>query len=276
MTRILASAWLLAAVGCEDSAGETGATTSAPTDTTVTEVDSDTNTALPDSTVDTDLADTLPDSETMPADTLSAACDAWDACVAAECATFGDDLTAAALCGIETCKADWESCHGAFGTATCATAYACTQSCSPGDQACVDGCGADTSFADHVALLEHVVCMNASCISHLQAGNLIAFQLCNVQDCRASYDACNGAWGTGQCKDVLKCSEACAADDTVCAVGCMAEGSYDSSVDFMKLGLCISENCPAALAEPLAHLDCFIGPCSAPMTTCCGGLTGCL
>ncbi|MDP8222554.1 MAG: hypothetical protein P9L99_04285 [Candidatus Lernaella stagnicola] len=98
---------------------------------------------------------------------------------------------------------------------------------------------------------------------------------CSLQSCPDEYDACFGPYGTGECVSVLKCLEACLPDD--CLMECMAPASYDELLEFAEVGICVEDNCPDALADPLGNIGCFLGVCLDPVATCCGGtIFGCM
>ncbi|NLH47095.1 MAG: hypothetical protein GX444_00680 [Myxococcales bacterium] len=98
---------------------------------------------------------------------------------------------------------------------------------------------------------------------------------CTLQNCSDPYAACFGPYGDEACVTVLKCLEACLPAD--CLQDCMAPASYESLLQFADAGICVEENCPEALADPLHNIGCFLGPCNAPIAVCCGGsVLGCM
>jgi len=98
---------------------------------------------------------------------------------------------------------------------------------------------------------------------------------CTLLSCKDDYASCFGAYGQGACVQILKCLEACLPAD--CQQECMAPASYDSLLQFADVGICVENNCPTALEDPLGNIGCFIGVCNAPVATCCGGsILGCM
>jgi hypothetical protein len=98
---------------------------------------------------------------------------------------------------------------------------------------------------------------------------------CVLLSCKDDYESCFGTYGTGACVNVFKCLQACLPAD--CLEGCLAGSSYEALLEFADAAVCVEDNCPDALEDPLGNIGCFTGVCNQPVATCCGGtLLGCM
>lgn len=97
---------------------------------------------------------------------------------------------------------------------------------------------------------------------------------CQLTNCRTEWELCYGAFGTSDCKQAFQCIQECSSG--ACIRECLAGSSYEADLQLLDLALCMEANCPDAFENPMGNIGCFTGTCSAPLTTCCGSLTGCL
>ena len=112
-------------------------------------------------------------------------------------------------------------------------------------------------------------CVDTSCAAEAASGSDIKLAQCTLGKCKAEYEACMGPFGTGTCKDILKCAQAC--QDSACQQGCLKSGSYEGALQFMDVGVCLEDNCPTALQDPMGNISCIMGQCGTPLNACCGG-----
>jgi len=118
-------------------------------------------------------------------------------------------------------------------------------------------------------------CVAANCAAEVASGSQIKKTACSLKSCQADYEACYGSFGGGACKDLLKCAQGC--QNPECQNGCMSSASYEANLQFLDMGICMEDNCPDALENPMANIGCITGVCGAPLNTCCGGsLMGCM
>ncbi len=223
----------------------------------------------PDVIVSPDIVQDSVSPEVEAPDVVST-CPALDSCRAEHCSTI-TDAAALKICVLQQCRTDYEACYGAFGSAGCADAYACAQACTGTSDTCMVDCTDDTSFDASIDFLELSVCIVENCANELQSGKVVSLQQCILASCRTTYETCNGAFGTADCKTLLKCQQNCGGGAGECSLDCMAASSYDANVQFVDLGVCMEENCPEAISNPMGNLGCFTGPCSTYINACCGG-----
>ena len=118
-------------------------------------------------------------------------------------------------------------------------------------------------------------CRDTHCSEPANPDSMVEVHYCTLKTCRADFEACFGALGTGTCKEALQCVGSCQTDG--CFVSCLAPTSYEANLDLMELTMCMEDNCPDALTgDPTQHIGCFTGPCGDPLVACCGSLMGCL
>jgi len=197
------------------------------------------------------------------------ACAADEACDGGECVKGqGPDCsglpTGCDTPGAKRCSADAQAVE------QCNAAYECpkwdvVESCQPG-KPCVNGkCG--TGGVGVCAQLE--ACVDTACAEAVVTGSNIKLLKCTLESCRTEYEGCMGAFGSGSCKDLLKCAQAC--QNQECQKACTTEATYDANVQFVSVGVCLEDNCPGALEDPMSNLGCVTGTCGTPLNACCGG-----
>ncbi len=130
----------------------------------------------------------------------------------------------------------------------------------------------DLDYADECPAL--ATCVLDHCAQFSDPDSYALLQ-CTLVDCPDDYADCFGAYGDGLCVNVLKCLEECLPGD--CLDECMDAASYEALLAFAAAGVCVEENCPSALADPLSNIGCFLGACNDPIAVCCGGtIFGCM
>lgn len=228
------------------------------------------DTSFPDTQdPDTQLLD-LAQEDTEPAD-----CGPLDLCYQANCSDIQDtDSPDGLRCIYQNCPTQFETCFGSFGQGNCSGIFGCVQTCNgQGDQCYLD-CMLAGTMDENLKFLDLNECMMNSCSQLLDDASGIVIQDCILANCQASYLVCVPL-GTGSCKDILKCTQNCTTDQ--CSQDCMTSGSLDANLEFMELGMCMTDHCPEAFEDPMANMGCFIGDCNDPLTSCCGGsLMSCL
>lgn len=202
------------------------------------------------------------------------ACGDGNVCEAGECIPDEPDCTGVA----DSCEPlDAKRCapSGAATQVCWANADGCPvwtflEECGEG-QACSNG--ACTGGSADCSTLQ--TCVGVNCAAEVASGSQIKLTSCTLENCHADYEACYGAFGSGACKDLLKCAQAC--QDPTCQQGCMASASYDANVQFLAVGVCMEDNCPDALTNPMANIGCITGTCGTQLNACCGGsFMGCM
>lgn len=140
------------------------------------------------------------------------------------------------------------------------------------NQTCKDGeC---VQQIDPTECLSLDTCRDTHCADPVIAESQVKYQRCTLEHCAVEYENCVGPFGTDSCKDILKCAQGCAGVD--CQAGCMSAGSLDGGLQFLDLGVCLEDFCPAALTDPMGNIGCITGQCGTEMNTCCGGsILGC-
>jgi hypothetical protein len=141
------------------------------------------------------------------------------------------------------------------------------------NQTCEDGeCVQQLDPSECLPLDE---CRNTHCADPAVTASEVKLQRCTLQHCVNEYEDCVGPFGDAACKDILKCAQSCTTQD--CQADCLAAGSFDGSLQFLDLGVCLEDFCPAALTDPMGNLSCITGQCGTEMNTCCGGsILGCM
>jgi hypothetical protein len=165
--------------------------------------------------------------------------------------------------GAKRCSGDGkavETCNGNYECPRWELSQACTDGQTCADGACTGG-GANCATLD--------ACVAANCAAEAATGSEIKKTNCSLKNCRADYEACYGAFGDKTCKDLLKCAQACQTPE--CQNGCMSSASYEANLEFLDMGICMEDNCPDALEDPMANIGCITGTCGAPLNKCCGG-----
>lgn len=130
----------------------------------------------------------------------------------------------------------------------------------------------DLEYADECPGLAD--CVLSKCAQFSDPDSYVLLQ-CTLINCSDDYAGCFGDYGDAACVNVLKCLEECLPSD--CLNDCMESASYEALLQFAAAGVCVEENCPSALADPLANIGCFLGACNDPIAICCGGtIFGCM
>lgn len=198
-----------------------------------------------------------------------AACASGEVCQGGACVPDGPDCsglpTGCDTPGAKRCSTDAkavEECNGAYECPK----WELLEDCSPG-KPCVNGvCGGGVGPG---ACAELEACVDTACAEAVASGSNIKLLKCTLASCRTEYEGCLGPFGTGACKDLLKCAQSC--PDTQCQKACTTTASYEANVQFVEVGACLEDNCPGALEDPMGNIACITGTCGTPLNACCGG-----
>ncbi len=164
--------------------------------------------------------------------------------------------------GARRCSSDGKAVEECNGGYECPK-WDVVQACATGETCLGSQCVSGSSCAQ----LES--CVDTSCATEAASGSDIKLAKCTLSSCRTEYEACLGPFGTGACKDILKCAQAC--QSSSCQQDCLKQGSYDADLQFVDVGVCLEDNCPAALQDPMGNISCIIGSCSTQLNACCAG-----
>ncbi len=171
--------------------------------------------------------------------------------------------------GARRCSTDGKAVEECNGGYECPK-WEVLETCGAGSTCTAGACGGGPGVC---AELE--ACVDTACAEEVAGGSNIKLAKCTLESCKSEYEACMGPFGAGACKDVLKCTQSC--QDSACQQACMKSGTYDGALQFVVVGVCLEDNCPDALSDPMGNLQCIMGACGTPLNACCGGsMMGCL